>query len=205
MDKGADTSVKNTDITAVDPPSPADVVDATPDISAPDITPTVPDTPSVEAPDLSANIPKPSLNTSIDVAKPELPSVPETPKVPETPSVPDITPPKVPDVPQAPGVETQSESIIPLKEDDSDDDSDNDSDDEPVEEPKEYIFTLPFESYLRPVDKENCEILVKKNSEKEGDTIWLGLSFLENYYAVFDYGNKTLGLAKSNTGWRANL
>ena len=68
------------------------------------------------------------------------------------------------------------------------------------------LFTLPKESYMKKEGADGCsKLLLTPSNEKFGNgdptDYWvLGDIFLQNYYSIYDYPNKKVGLIQSRTG-----
>lgn len=58
------------------------------------------------------------------------------------------------------------------------------------------FYEMPVESYIKRLDEDNCELLLHPYETSYGsDSKWvMGVSFLQNYYSIYDYKQKKIGL-----------
>ena len=60
-------------------------------------------------------------------------------------------------------------------------------------------FEIPVESYIRSIGEEQCNLLLHPYDTSFGsDSKWVvGAEFLQNYYSIYDYNQKRIGLIEA--------
>jgi hypothetical protein len=59
-------------------------------------------------------------------------------------------------------------------------------------------YEIPAQSYIMPQSNEECIVELHKMDEEYWNIYIFGLTFMENYYSVYDMENNRVGLALSN-------